>query len=99
VRLKAELLFITLPLIFVGALLFSLADLPKEIGPTVKGKISRCSGGRGRAGGPRICTVDVDSDTSVQVDVPWGQAGNTVLIVKLQKTLSGSTYYAISNHR
>lgn len=91
---KLELLFFVGRIAIIGAIAFSLADTAKEVGPGLQGQIRQCSGGRGRSGGPRRCIVDVNSHTSIEVDVPYGRAGDPVTIVKMQKALSGAAYYA-----
>jgi hypothetical protein len=91
---KMELLFIVGPIAIIGAVAFSMADTAKEVGPRLQGQIRQCSGGRVRRGGPRRCIVDVVSHASVEVDVPYGHAGDPVTIVKMQRTISRAAYYA-----
>jgi len=91
---KMEILFIGGPIAIIGAIAFSLADTAKEVGPRLQGQIRQCSGGRTKSMGPRRCIVDLGSRTSIEVDVPYGRAGDPVTIVKIQKSLSGATYYA-----
>jgi hypothetical protein len=91
---KIEVLFVVVPVIFIGALLFSLVDAAKQVGAPLTGQIRKCSGGRGRAG-PRMCIVDLSSHAPIEVDVPFGRIGNHVTIVKMQKSLSGASYYAV----
>ena len=93
---KIEILFIVGPIAIIGAIVFSMADTAQEVGPRLQGQIRQCSGGRGRAGalGPRRCIVDFNSHSSIEVDIPYGHAGDAVTIVKMQKALSGAAYYA-----
>jgi hypothetical protein len=89
-----EALFVVVPIVALGAFGFSVLDAAKQLGPTLQGQIRQCTGGRGRTGGPRNCTVDLGSDTTIQVDVPYGRAGDLVRVAKMHKSLSGLTYYA-----
>jgi hypothetical protein len=90
---KVEVLFIVVPILLVGALVFSLVDTSREVGPKLRGQIRQCSGGRARGGGPRRCIVDLSSNASIEVDIPYGWRSGPVTIVKMQKSLSGITYY------
>jgi hypothetical protein len=93
---KVEVLFIVVPVVFVCAIVFSAVDDPKEIGPKLHGQIRQCSGGRVKSADARRCIVDFGSHSSLEVDVPFGKAGYPVTVVKMQKSLSGVTYYAAS---
>jgi hypothetical protein len=88
---KVEILFVVVPITAVGAIIFSLADAPKEVGAKLNGQIRQCSGSRKL--GTRRCIVDVDSHTSVEIDASFGRAGIPVTVVKMHKALSGATYY------
>jgi hypothetical protein len=90
---KVEVLFVVVPIVAIGAIIFSLADAPKEVGLRLHGQIRQCSGGRGRGGVPRACIVDVNSQ-AIEVNIPAGRVGDPVTIVKVHKSLSGATYYA-----
>jgi hypothetical protein len=87
---RVEVLFVLAPIVLIGALLFSMADTSKKVGAKLGGHIRQCSG---RRRGPRSCTVDIDSHTSVEIDSLFGRAGDHVTVVKMQKTISGTTYY------
>jgi hypothetical protein len=67
-----------------------MVDASKKVGAKLGGHIRQCSG---RKRGPRSCTVDIDSHTSVEIDSLFGHAGDQVTVVKMQKTISGTTYY------
>ena len=87
---KVEVLFVLGPIVLIGALLFSMADMSKEVGAKLSGHIRQCSG---RRRGPRSCTVDIDSHTYVEIDSLFGRVGDQVTVVKMQKAISGTTYY------
>jgi hypothetical protein len=88
---KMEALFIIVPLGAIGAIVFAMADIPKRVGPNLTGRIRQCPSGRRVR--PRVCTVDLDPKTSIEVDIPYGRAGDSVTIVKVRKAISGATYY------
>lgn len=76
---KKEALFIVTPVCILGANVFAMADNPKRVGPKLSGQIRQCPGSRLLR--PRVCVVDVDAKTSIQVDIPFGRAGDRVTIV------------------
>jgi hypothetical protein len=89
-----EALFIAIPIVVVGAILFSLVNEAVDTGVRIKGQILNCSSWSRRAG-PRECIVDVRNQRPIHALSPYAHPGDMVTVSKMVTRLSGSTFYEI----
>ena len=91
---KPEALFIAIPIVVVGAILFSLANEAVDTGVRIKGQILSCSSWSRRAG-PRECIIDVRNQRPIHALSPYAHPGDMVTVSEMVTRLSGITFYEI----
>ena len=90
---KVEGVFIAVPIVLVGVLIFNVLDAPTEIGPRLHGKILKCEG-HGKFVS-RTCLVQFNPTESRIINIQVGSGGDGVTVVEMKKGISGATYYVV----
>ena len=92
---KVEVFFAVIAVAILSALVWSFADSSDEVGPHLRGTVTKCWGAR-RGTIPRQCEVALGSHAPVVVYSNFTRAGEHVVVVEIRHKLSGRTGYALA---
>jgi hypothetical protein len=88
-----EALFIGVPMVAAGLMLFSAFDQATESGNRLQGRVLGCEG---RKTAWHSCVISIDGNGQIRADSLFARPGDLVSVSRMVTKLSRTTFYVIA---